>query len=80
MIIYGTDLCKDCVACKQDLDNACVTYEYRNISNDLMHMKEFLRLRDQEPVFAEVKADNRIGIPAIIADDGTITLTWEAFI
>ncbi len=26
--IYGSMLCKDCVACRKDLDNAGVAYEF----------------------------------------------------
>ena len=26
--IYGSMMCPDCVKCREDLDNACVPYEY----------------------------------------------------
>ena len=80
MIIYGTDLCPDCVACKADLDQAQVSYEYRNITENLKFMKEFLALRDQKVIFHDVKQSGSIGIPAILLDSGEVTLSWETLI
>lgn len=77
--IFGTDLCPDCVNCKKDLDQADVTYEYRCITDDLRCLKEFLRLRDEHSVFAQVKADGKIGIPCILDEDGKVSLTWEEY-
>ena len=79
MIIYGTDLCPDCVACKADLDKASVAYEYRNITENLKFMKEFLALRDQKSVFDDARQEGYIGIPAILLDGGEVTLSWEDF-
>lgn len=79
MIIYGTDLCPDCVNCKHDLDQAGVKYEYRNISEDLKALKEFLKIRDGSELFAEVKAGGSIGIPCLVAEDGSVSLSWEEY-
>jgi glutaredoxin-related protein len=78
MIIYGTDLCKDCIQCKKDLDGAGILYEYRDISANLMFLKEFLEIRDTCALFEEVKRNGYIGIPTLLADDGTATLDWES--
>ena len=80
MIIYGTDLCPDCVQCKKDLTAASVSFEYRDISRDLKSFKEFLHLRDTEPVFAGVKEEGQIGIPAILSEDGRVCLSWDAYL
>lgn len=80
MIIYGTDQCPDCVRCKADLDRAGVAYEYRSISENLLYLKEFLSLRDWEGIFAPVKEAGKIGIPCILGEDGTVSLTWEQYI
>lgn len=80
LIIYGTDQCPDCVSCKADLDRAEVSYEYRNISENLRHLKEFLVLRDRETVFASVKDAEKIGIPCIITEAGEVLLSWEKLV
>ena len=77
MIIYGTDLCPDCVTCKADLERSSVVYEYRNITENLKFMKEFLALRDSNTIFEDARREGYIGIPAIVLDNGEVTLSWE---
>ena len=78
--ILGSMLCKDCVQCRQELDAAGAQYEYCDFSEELKYLKEFLALRDADPVFASVREDGRIGIPCIIREDGTVTLDWQEFL
>ena len=75
--IYGSMQCPDCVQCRADLDAAGVAYEYLDFADSLKYLKDFLILRDREPVFAEVKAQGKIGIPCIIAEDGSVKLDWK---
>lgn len=77
--IYGSMLCPDCVACRQALDAAGVAYEYLDFSENLKHLKEFLKLRDTLPLFDDVKAAGGIGIPCIVREDGSASLSWEEF-
>ena len=78
--IYGSILCKDCVQCRQELDAAGVSYAYFDFSEDLKNLKEFLRIRDTEPLFAEAKQEGYIGIPCILREDGSLTLDWQEFL
>ncbi len=80
LIIYGTDLCPDCVNCKADLDRAGAVYEYRNFSENLLYLKEFLAIRDQNPLFAPVKEAGKIGIPCIVEENGEVSLSWEQYL
>lgn len=77
--IYGSMLCPDCVRCREDLDRAGVEYEYLDFSESLLHLKEFLKLRDL-PLFDEIKAAGGIGIPCIVAPDGSISLDWHGYV
>lgn len=77
--IYGSMLCPDCVQCKQELDATGVEYEYLDFSEDLRNLKEFLKLRDSETIFEEVRQKGSIGIPCILREDGSVTLDWEEF-
>ena len=77
--IYGSMLCPDCVACRKDLDEAGVVYEYLDFSADLKNLKEFLKIRDGNPLFDELRAEGKIGIPCIVREDDTITLNWEEY-
>lgn len=74
--IYGSMLCKDCVACRADLDSAGISYEYLDFSENLANLKEFMAMRDKYPIFAEAKEEGNIGIPCIVKEDGTVVLDW----
>ena len=77
MKIYDSMLCPDCVACCKDLDAAGTEYTFCDFANDLSHLKTFLKLRDSEEVFSEIKAAGKIGIPCIVYDDGRVALNWK---
>ena len=68
MKIYGSMLCKDCVACCAALDAAGVGYTFLSITDELQNLKDFLR------------AAGSIGIPYLVLEDGTATFDWEALL
>lgn len=77
--IYGSMLCKDCVQCREALDKAGVSYEYRDFGESLLNLKEFLSIRERDPLFNAVRQNGTIGIPCIVKEDGSITLNWNEF-
>ena len=74
--IYGSMLCPDCVQCREDLDKAGVLYEYLDFGDHLRNLKEFLAIREREPIFQQVRDNDSIGIPCIVKEDGSVTLDW----
>ena len=76
MIVYGSMLCPDCVQIREDFARREVQYEYRDIGENLLYLKEFLALRDRDPVFDEPRKAGRIGIPCIVGEDGSVSLEW----
>lgn len=80
MKIYGSLQCPDCVRCCDELKQAGVSYEYLDFSESLLSLKEFLVIRDREPAFDVVREAGKIGIPCIVRDDGTVTLSWEEYL
>ena len=78
--IYGSMLCPDCVDCRADLDKAGVEYEFLDFGVNLKGLKEFLTIRDGNSLFDSVREAGSIGIPCIVREDGTVSLTWEAFL
>ena len=77
--VYGSMLCPDCVRCLEDLQRSGVEHEYLDFSDNLLHLKEFLKLREL-PAFAEIKAAGGIGIPCIVAEDGSVSLDWSGYV
>ncbi len=78
--IYGSEQCPDCVNCKRDLDQANVPYVYLNISENLLFLKKFLMLRDENELFEPIRKGGKIGIPCIQREDGSITFEWDEFV
>lgn len=77
MRIYGTMQCPDCVECCKDLDASGIHYTFLEFSDNLKNLKEFLKIRDTEPLFDQCKLEGKIGIPCIVCDDGSIKLSWK---
>lgn len=78
--IYGSPLCPDCRECRANLDANGVKYKYIDITASMKALKEFLTLRDKLPEFTTAKESGAVGIPAILTEDGTVTLDWEGWL
>ena len=51
-----------------------------DFADSLLHLKELLKMRDENPLFDCVRENGSIGIPAIVKEDGSLTLDWEEFL
>lgn len=81
VIMYGAEICKDCVAAKRVLQQQeHIELDYRNITETTTTLKEFLAYRDHEEMFGPVKEKGKIGIPFFLLEDGTKTLELTDFI
>lgn len=77
--IYGSLLCPDCVKCKADLEAAGVEFEYLDFADSILNLKEFLKIRDMNPIFEEARRGGSIGIPCIVDLNGNVFLDWKEF-
>ena len=78
--IYGSMLCPDCVQCCDELTAAGVAYDFYDFADSLMHLKEFLKIRDGSDLFDAARQAGSIGIPCIVAEDDTVTLDWAPYV
>lgn len=76
--IYGSMLCEDCKAFKAGLNEKNIEYTFCDFKDSLDNLREFIRLRDSDPIFDPVKAAGGIGIPCVQKEDGSYTLDWES--
>ncbi len=76
-ILYFSDICPDTGPMVAELRRLGLAYEEANISSSMAHLRGFLRLRDQSRAFAEVKANGRIGIPALVLENEVVILDWQ---
>lgn len=74
--IYGMSTCPDCVNIEEQVKGDS-RFEMIDIGQHVRNLKEFMRLRDNSPVFDEAKKCGYIGIPCFVLEDGTITLSPE---
>ena len=77
--IYGSALCPDCVKCKEALEQANVPFVYLSITESLLALKQFLKLRER-PQFDPIREKGQIGIPCILQEDGTVSLDWTMYV
>ena len=73
MKVYGAEICIDCRNYKAIQENRGFEAEYIDITESTANLKEFLKLRDTEEIFAEVRERGGIGIPLFVREDGTMT-------
>ncbi len=73
MKVYGAEICIDCRNYKKVQTKRGFEAEFVDIIENTANLKEFLGIRDSEPVFDEVRANKGIGIPLFVNDDGRKT-------
>lgn len=71
--VYGTDICIDCRNYKAIQKSRGFEADYVNIIEDTTILKEFLKIRDLDPVYADVRERHGIGVPLFVKEDGTKT-------
>jgi glutaredoxin-related protein len=72
--IYGMPTCPYCDYIHEQVIGREDEFEYINIGENIRNMSAFMRLRDADPVFDEMKAIGDVGIPAFVLEDGTVTI------
>ena len=75
--VVGSVLCPDTLLALCKLKDADVALDFHNITGTMQELKEYLRLRDTEPMFEQAKAEGRVGIPFFVLPDGTKTWQWQ---
>ena len=81
VIMYGAGICPDCVEAKAVLEELShIELDYRDITKSTGTLKEFLRYRDHDELFAPIVEEGRIGIPFFLLEDGTKTFEVSDFV
>lgn len=68
---------KTCLYCAHVMKQVVGNPHFKviDIGEDVHDMKEFLKLRDNNPVFDEEKATGDVCIPCYVREDGSVTLS-----
>lgn len=74
VIMYGTEICPDCVKAKEILKaRPDIELDYKDITKSTATLKEFLAYRDFDEMFKPIIQERKIGIPFFILEDNTKT-------
>ena len=68
--------CPDCIAVDEHVKGDS-RYEVIDIGSHIRYLKEFLRLRDNNPVFDDAKKHGYAGVHCFLLEDGNVTLYPE---
>ena len=80
MKVYGTEICIDCRNYKAIQKKRGFEAEYVEITQDTGKLKEFLKIRDNDPLYAPLRENGGIGVPLFVNEDGRKTFDIdEAF-
>jgi len=71
--VIGSHLCPDTLYALNRLSEADVEMDFKNISSSLADLKVYLALRQDSPIYADIRANGGIGIPCFLLEDGTAT-------
>ena len=77
LTVYGTTHCPDTVEALRLYEEHRIAVDYRDICGGISTLKEFLKLRDTEPLFEEVRQSHKVGVPCVVKEDGSMTLDFE---
>lgn len=78
VIIYGSKHWPGCEPAKEYLSEKGIKVIYRDITDSMMNLKLFLKLRDTREEFQAIKAKDQVGLPCIvIGRDQEITFDYE---
>lgn len=71
--MYVMQTCPDCEYVEKQVEGN-PNFEVIDIGKHVRNLKQFLKLRDTNPAFDEAKAEDDLGIPCYVLEDGTVTL------
>lgn len=72
--IYGSKLCPDTVEALDKLTKDKIEYVYYDITENLSSLKAFLKYRDTNAIYEDVRKNGGIGIPLFIVGEGSAQL------
>ncbi|WP_455595085.1 hypothetical protein [Cloacibacillus porcorum] len=72
LTVYGSMQCPKTVKILGGCRKEGIEIEYRDISDSLKHLWEFVVIRDGEEALAAAKKNRRLGIPCVIFENGAM--------
>ena len=71
--VIGSHQCPDTLYALCELKRIGADIDFCDLSSSLQNLKTYLALRDSDPLYAQVRGTQRLGIPCFILPDGSKT-------
>lgn len=68
-VLFYSMKCPDCPPFIEELDRQGIVYEKVEITDSMANLKRFLRLRDANPAFDNIKKWGFVGVPVLVTTD-----------
>lgn len=68
IIVYGSPFWPGCEVMKEVLSNNDISFVYEDITSGMRQLKSFLKLRDTNEKFDEIRGTTRVGLPTVLVD------------
>ena len=69
IVIYGSHLCNGCIRMNKYFAENNIEYTFHDINLDFQAPKDFLKIRDNSPLYDNIRQEGRVGLPTIMIDD-----------
>lgn len=76
IIVIGSHLCPDTIYALCKLKENNVDFDFKDISSSFPALKEYLNIRETNPIYEEVKNKGELGIPCFLKDE-KVTLNLD---
>lgn len=74
--VFVMQTCPDCISVKEQVKND-PHFELIDIGEHIRNLKQFLTLRDNNPVFDSIKRNGYVGVPCFVLENGDITFSLQ---
>lgn len=68
LVLYGTKLWPECKPAKEFLLKNDIDFKYIDITKNILNLKKFLTLRDNNKAFEIIKDNKNVGVPVLAKD------------
>lgn len=70
IIMYGSKHWPGCQPAKEYLSEKNIAFRYLDITENMVNLKKFLKLRDEYEIFDKIKEAGSVGLPCIVINNG----------
>ncbi len=74
--LYGIKTCPECSGLYEQVKDDS-RFEIVDVGQHILHLKEFLSIRDNDAAFDEARKNGYAGLPCFVLEDGTVTFSPE---